>query len=35
MGGLIGATLSGLWQAAVIAVDVIAYGAGIAGSVGT
>ncbi len=35
MGGLIGATLSSLWQAAVIAADVILYGVGVAGSVGT
>lgn len=35
MGGLIGATVSCLWQVAVIAVDVITYGVGVAGSVGT
>ena len=35
MGSLIGVTLSSLWQAALIAADVILYGAGVAGSVGT
>ena len=35
MGSLIGVTLSSLWQAALIAADVILYGAGVAGGVGT
>ena len=35
MGSLIGVTLSSLWQAALIAADVILYGAGVTGSVGT
>ena len=35
MGSLIGATVSCLWQAAVLVTDVIAYGAGVAGGVGT
>ena len=35
MGSLIGATVSCLWQAAIIVADVIAYGAGVASSVGT
>ena len=35
MGSLIGATVSCLWQAAVIVADVIVYGVGVAGNVGT
>ncbi len=35
MGSLIGTTVSCLWQAAMVVADVIAYGAGVAGSVGT
>ena len=35
MGSLIGVTLSSLWQAALIAADVIRYGVGVAGGVGT
>ena len=35
MGSLIGVTVSSLWQAAIIAADVIMYGVGVAGSVGT
>ena len=35
MGSLIGATVSCLWQAAIIVADVIAYAAGVASSVGT
>ena len=35
MGSLIGVTVSCLWQAAVIVTDVIVYGVGVAGSVGT
>ena len=35
MGSLIGATVSCLWQAAMVVADVIAYGVGVAGSVGT
>lgn len=35
MGSLLGFAVSSIWQAAVIAIDVIAYGAGVAGSVGT
>ena len=35
MGSLMGATVSCLWQAAVIVADVIEYGVGVAGSVGT
>ena len=35
MGSLIGVAVSSIWQAAIIAADVIMYGAGVAGSVGT
>jgi hypothetical protein len=35
MGSLIGVAVSSIWQAAVIAADVIMYGVGVAGSVGT
>lgn len=35
MGGMIGFAVSSLWQAAVIVADVIVYGVGVAGSVGT
>ena len=35
IGSLIGTAVSCLWQAAIIVADVIAYGAGVAGSVGT
>ena len=35
MGSLIGVAISCLWQAAVVAADVVAYGVGVAGSVGT
>ena len=35
MGSLLGFAVSSLWQAAVIAADVIMYGAGVVGSVGT
>jgi len=35
MGSLIGVAVSSLWQAAVVVADVIAYGVGVAGSVGT
>ena len=35
MGSLVGLAVSSLWQAAVVVVDVIVYGAGVAGSVGT
>ena len=35
MGALVGAAISMAWQAAVIAADVIVYGFGVAGSVGT
>ena len=34
MGSLIGASVSCLWQAAMVVADVIAYGVGVAGSVG-
>ena len=33
MGSLIGASVSCLWQAAMVVADVIAYGVGVAGSV--
>lgn len=35
MGSLLGFAVSSLWQSAVIAADVIMYGVGVAGSVGT
>ena len=35
MGSLVGVAVSSLWQAAVVVVDVITYGVGVAGSVGT
>ena len=35
MGNLIGVAVSSLWQAAVFVTDVIVYGAGIVGSVGS
>lgn len=35
MGSLIGVAVSSILQAAVIAADVILYGVGVAGSVGT
>ena len=35
MGSLIGVAVSSIWQAAIIAADVIMYGVGVAGSVGT
>ena len=35
MGSLIGVAVSSLWQAAVIAADMVLYGVGVAGSVGT
>ena len=35
MGSLIGFAVSSLWQAAVVVADVIVYGVGVAGSVGT
>ena len=35
MCSLIGVAVSSIWQAAVIAADVILYGVGVAGSVGT
>ena len=35
MGSLIGLAVSSLWQAATVVTDVIAYGVGVAGSVGT
>ena len=35
MGSLIGVAVSSIWQAAVIAADVILYGVGVAVSVGT
>ena len=35
MGSLLSVAVSGIWQAAVIAADVIMYGVGVAGSVGT
>ena len=35
MGSLLGFAVSSLWQAAVSAADVIMYGVGVAGSVGT
>ncbi len=35
MGSLIGVAVSCLWQAAVVVADVIVYGAGVMGSVGS
>lgn len=35
MGSLIGVAVSCVWQAAVVVADVIAYGVGVAGCVGT
>ena len=35
MGSLLSIAVSSIWQAAVIAADVIMYGVGVAGSVGT
>jgi hypothetical protein len=35
MGSLISFAVSTLWQAAAVVADVIVYGAGVAGSVGT
>lgn len=35
MGSLLSVAVTGIWQAAIIAADVILYGAGVAGSVGT
>ena len=35
IGSLIGATVSCLWQAVLVAADVIVHGAGMVGSMGT